>query len=99
MNLKKAIVLILLLILPLAAYGMAAWARSLDNSASSIRCRGRLVRMGDPKYVVKSRCGEPTAKEEMDTVWVYDFGPQRFVYYVKFDDGAVFRIYTGGYGH
>lgn len=98
MNLKKAWFSILLLILPLMAYVVAAWASKPDNSASSIRCGGRLVRMGDPKYVVKERCGEPTAKQEIGNVWVYDFGPQRFVYYVKFSDGAVFRIYTGGYG-
>ena len=54
--------------------------------------------MGDPKYVVRQRCGEPTAKQEMGATWVYDFGPQRFVYYIKFNDGAVFRILTGGYG-
>ena len=63
-----------------------------------MRCGGHLVEIGDPKHVVKARCGKPTAKQEMGDIWVYDFGPGRFVYYLKFDDGAVFRIYTGGYG-
>lgn len=94
MNLKKASILILVMIFPLMVYVIAAWA----NSASSFRCRGRLVRTGDPEYVVKSKCGKPTSEQEMGNVWVYDFGPQRFIYYVKFSDGAVFRIYTGGYG-
>ena len=99
MNLKKACTLILLLICSLTLFVIAAWAEELENSAESIRCRGRIVSMGDPKYVVKQKCGEPTAKQEMGETWVYDFGPQRFVYYVKFSDGVVFRILTGGYGH
>ncbi len=99
MNLKKACTLILLLICSVTLFVIAAWAEELQNSAESVRCRGRIVSMGDPKYVVKQKCGEPTAKQAMGETWVYDFGPQRFVYYVKFSDGVVFRILTGGYGH
>jgi len=99
MNHKKAWFLILILIVPLFLYVVASRADDLENSAESFRCDGNLVQMGDTKYIVKEKCGEPTTKQELGEIWVYDFGPDRFVYYVKFSNGAVFRIYTGGYGN
>lgn len=32
-------------------------------------------------------------------VWTYDFGPQRFVQYVIFENDKVVRIESGKYGH
>jgi hypothetical protein len=31
--------------------------------------------------------------------WTYDFGPQRFVRYLTFEQGRVIAIRAGGYGH
>jgi hypothetical protein len=31
--------------------------------------------------------------------WVYNFGPQSLLYYLRFDNGVVERIRTGGYGY
>ena len=30
--------------------------------------------------------------------WAYDFGPQRLVRYLRFEDGALVEIGSGGYG-
>jgi uncharacterized protein DUF2845 len=30
--------------------------------------------------------------------WTYDFGPQRFVHYLTFVDGRLYRVNTGSYG-
>lgn len=32
-------------------------------------------------------------------VWTYDFGPQRFIQYVIFENDRVIRIESGRYGH
>jgi len=31
--------------------------------------------------------------------WTYDFGPQRFVYYLTFEQGRLLRIVSGSYGY
>ena len=31
--------------------------------------------------------------------WTYDFGSQRFVRYLTFEDGKLLRVRSGGYGH
>jgi uncharacterized protein DUF2845 len=30
--------------------------------------------------------------------WTYDFGPQRFIHYLTFVDGRLYRVGTGSYG-
>ncbi len=32
-------------------------------------------------------------------VWTYNYGPSRFVDYVRLENGIVRRIYSGGYGY
>jgi hypothetical protein len=31
--------------------------------------------------------------------WIYDFGKQRFLQYLTFEDGKLLRVQSGGYGH
>jgi hypothetical protein len=31
--------------------------------------------------------------------WIYDFGQQRFLQYLTFEDGTLLRVRSGGYGH
>jgi hypothetical protein len=33
------------------------------------------------------------------SIWTYNFGPTRFVYYLTFQDGKLIEITTGEYGH
>jgi Protein of unknown function (DUF2845) len=33
------------------------------------------------------------------SIWTYNFGPTRFVYYLTFQDGKLIDITTGDYGH
>jgi ribosomal protein L32 len=80
------------------------------NESDTLRCRNSLVSKGDSKYEVIEKCGEPARKEHITyygtysgkTVeqWTYDFGPQEFVYLVRFEsNGAVSHMYnTGNYG-
>jgi ribosomal protein L32 len=80
------------------------------NESDTLRCRNSLVSKGDSKYEVTEKCGEPARKEHITyygtysrkTVeqWTYDFGPQEFVYLVRFEsNGAVSHMYnTGNYG-
>jgi len=74
---------------------------------------GRNISLGDSKLEVLVKCGEPSknageteknaaggggAPVESDE-WIYNFGPERFIYIVKFRRGKVYDIRTGGYGH
>lgn len=66
---------------------------------------GRNISLGDRKLEVLVKCGEPmgsaaggVAPVESDQ-WSYNFGPDRFVYFIQFRYGKVYDIRTGGYGH
>lgn len=81
----------------------------------SMRCNNGIVSVGNSKYEVLQKCGEPTRKETVyRTVnyygrpktrslqeWTYDFGPNEFVYLLHFDSsGAVIKcISTNSYGY
>jgi hypothetical protein len=110
------------------AGSLLVWADSA--LAESMRCKDRLVSLGQHGYEVSSLCGPPDAVEQRverrfvrrrvrvpcgqyawcDTeindavevpieVWTYDFGPQRLMQYVTFEQGTVVRIESGKYGH
>jgi hypothetical protein len=49
--------------------------------------------MGHEEYRTQiAREGAATQK------WTYDFGPNKFVYYLSFQEGELYRIESGGYG-
>lgn len=61
---------------------------------------GRNISLGDGRFDVLVKCGEPTEIGRFgDDEWIYDFGPDRFRYIVKFRKGRVSDIRTGDYGH
>jgi len=64
----------------------------------SLQCVNGIVERGDAKYAVQDKCGKPTAVDKGDDVWIYDFGPERFVYYLTFLEGSLNRVQSGGYG-
>jgi hypothetical protein len=70
----------------------------LDDS-SDWNCSNGILNIGDSKYDVIKKCGEPTSREDRETVWVYDFGSIKFIYYITFDGDTVERIQYGEYGH
>jgi hypothetical protein len=74
---------------------------ALDET-DSLECSGGIVFTGDSQDSVRNKCGDPQKVTREDAaspvVWVYNFGPSEFVYYVTFTDGVVIRIQMGNYG-
>jgi hypothetical protein len=82
--------------------------------AFGLRCKGQLIDVGDTKLEVSSACGEPASIERPGTVviehggfywpiavdeeWVYNFGPQQFIRFVRFRGGRVVHIESGRHG-
>jgi hypothetical protein len=71
--------------------------------ASEHRTEKRMVRRQ-----VSLRCAAPggwctsLVEDAVDVPideWTYDFGTQRFLQYLTFEDGKLLRIQSGGYGH
>ena len=91
---KKRTVCFIILVSLSLIYARPAVSDSLADS-SSFRCRGKVVSNRDTQYSVEKKCGKPTSEARSGNVWVYDFGPYRFVYYVIFVDGRVNRIKVG----
>lgn len=80
-------------------------------------------RLGDRKFDVLVKCGQPLLREEREEEraisvydrdrrryrehratflideWTYNFGPNRFLYFLRFTDGRLTEIETGGYGY
>lgn len=49
----------------------------------------------------KLRCGQ-TREEAVEVVideWIYDFGKNRFIEYLTFEQGKLVSVREGGYGH
>ncbi|RME32534.1 MAG: DUF2845 domain-containing protein [Gammaproteobacteria bacterium] len=68
-------------------------------AASSLRCGNLLVLVGDSKYRVLDRCGEPDHRERISgdlerpvEEWVYHRGPQRFTRILTFEGSTLIRI-------
>ena len=75
-----------------------AYGINLDDS-SECECSNGSVKIGDSKYDVIKKCGEPTSREDLGAVWVYDFGSKRFICYIRFAGDTVKRIQLGAYGY
>jgi hypothetical protein len=73
---------------------------------------GKNINLGDSKFDVLVKCGTPMesgrfgfddAGQEGRSLldsneWTYNFGPDRFTYSLKFRNGRVYNIRTGGFG-
>jgi hypothetical protein len=69
------------------------------QDVSTLECSGGIVNVGDSRFEVLEKCGEPTKKEgSQEYLWIYDFGSSRFVYYLTFTGDRLDRIQTGDYG-
>ena len=75
---------------------------ALDQT-SSLDCSGGTVYTGDSKDSVREKCGDPQKVAPREgkwspDIWIYNFGPSEFLYYVTFTNDMVERIQTGDYG-
>jgi len=93
----KAITLFSIILAFFVMFADGMYAAELDDS-DTCQCKGGIISIGATKYDVKEKCGDPKFIEEYGNVWVYDFGPTEFVYYISFEDDRVRRIQFGFYG-
>jgi hypothetical protein len=94
-----------------------------EASAQYLRCGSDVVAVGDRKFDLLQKCGEPALRESRTqersvkvrdpggrtlreieiTVevedWTYNFGPHRFYYVVRMEDGRIVGIESGGRGY
>jgi len=83
------------------------------QQTDSMRCRNGIVSIGDTVPDVIKKCGPPVFQDrreqaqgsrrslEIITVddWVYNFGPQEFMYQVIFKNGRVAKIESREHGY
>jgi len=58
-------------------------------ASGSLRCATKLVEQGMTKTDVVKICGEPSATQKNDTVWIYDRNPSELLKVVTFVNGEV----------
>ena len=92
-----------------SALTAALWV--CDAGASSMRCQGGVVRVGDTESTVLAACGEPHHREEVQRelraahgrglrvidvkTWSYKRGIGRFILHLTFEGGLMTRIDRG----
>lgn len=84
------------------------------DRAEALRCSGKIIDSGNTKAEVRKFCGEPACTRKPGTVfvkksgvywpmaadeeWVYNFGSGQFIQFIRFYQGKVVFIESGGYG-
>jgi len=78
------------------------------------RCGSRIITIGDYRYDVLRKCGEPSHMEVWQEVrfirdfgeepvtvegWEYNLGSTNFIRYLRFENGRLIRITVGDYGY
>ena len=97
-----------------AAPGLTLLLLTALEPAYALRCSGRIIDNGKTKAEVREACGEPLCIRRPETVfvrkggiywpmaadeeWVYNFGPTHFVQFIRFYQGKVVFVQSGGYG-
>jgi hypothetical protein len=82
--------------------------------AFGLRCAGKIIDSGNTKAEVREFCGEPTCTRKPGTVfvrkggiywpmaadeeWIYNFGTGKLVRFIRFYQGKVVFIDSGGFG-
>lgn len=81
------------------ATGYALWS-GVAIAGDTLRCGSYLVSVGDPGYEVETRCGRPSYRyyTANGDIWVYNFGPSRFLEQLRFLNGRLVDISSHGYG-
>ena len=94
---RSAALFLAVALAPTLALGDGPVSNDLQDE-DSLRCASGIAERGDAKCAVQEKCGKPTSVDQGDDVWIYDFGPGRFIYYLTFFEGRLNRIQRGGYG-
>ncbi len=67
---------------------------------TNVKIRIPGVYYGNPGEMGHEEYRRQIAREGAATQkWTYDFGPNKFVYYLSFQEGELYRIESGGYGN
>ena len=93
----KIFVMVLSVLIIVAVPAISA---ALDD-AGSLRCDQESIMAGETSFQVQTACGKPDSiltKGSAREVWIYNFGPTKFVYYLTFINGRLDRIQVGDYG-
>lgn len=99
----------------LTEIGVFILALLCSVAAFGLRCGNDLVMLGDSAARIEQICGVPTSKvplfEEKRIVnnrevtisqeekWTYNFGPQDFLYVLRFVNDKLAAVDTDGYGY
>jgi hypothetical protein len=98
LNIRKVFEVIVSVLVLVAVHTVAV---ALDD-AGSMRCDQESITSGETEFQVKTACGEPDSiliKGFAKKVWIYNFGPTKFIYYLTFVNGRLERIQVGEHGH
>ena len=84
-------------------YEVKAICGEPDDASQRVEYRSVRGRVSGPctRQNGRLRCGQ-TREEVVEVVideWVYDFGKNRFIEYVTFEQGKLVSVRTGSYGH
>jgi hypothetical protein len=93
---------IFMIILSVSLIDIAPAILTALDSTGSMRCDQESVMTGETEFQVKTACGEPDTvliKGLAKKIWIYNFGPTKFIYYLTFVNGRLERIQVGEYGH
>jgi hypothetical protein len=80
---------------------------------STLRCEKGIVSVGDEKTEAKQKCGKPTGTDKSTIPknrsktgkaikveeWTYNFGPQKFMKRLRFENGKLRDVESLGYGN
>jgi hypothetical protein len=93
---------------------LAFLSLALAQPAFGLRCSGKIIDNGLTKDEVRKFCGEPLCTRRPGTVfvkksgiywpmaadeeWVYNFGSGQFIQFIRFYQGKVVFIESGGFG-
>lgn len=94
---------------------LAFFSTAIAMESGTCRCNNGIVSLGDAMVEVIAKCGEPAIKTQREekrlgpdkkgfsivTIdeWNYNFGPNAFMYAIRFVDGRVERIDSLDYGY
>jgi hypothetical protein len=99
--------------LVLGIIAITAGAPAQAGETETCICRNGIVSRGDLIVEVLKKCGEPAQnfqRKETRIVtkgisivtvdeWIYNFGPNEFMYSLRFENGRVARIESLDYGY
>ena len=77
---------------------------AVPASAESLRCRQKIISVGDPTIELLQKCGEPDLKELLKTngfiieKWTYNCGSARFMKILTLKKGKILKIEKADYG-